>query len=112
VSYEKLLEVFWRNIDPTTADRQFCDQGTQYRPAIFYHSEAQKQLADESRRHIERVKTFLEPLATEIVAATAFYPAEEYHQDFYKRNPIKYKFYKFNCGRARRLEILWGKQTG
>lgn len=112
VSYEKLLEVFWRNIDPTTADRQFCDQGTQYRPAIFYHNERQKQLAEESQREIERVKTFREPLATEIVAATTFYQAEEYHQDFYKHNPIKYKFYKFNCGRARRLEALWGKQAG
>lgn len=112
VSYERLLEVFWRNVDPTTRDRQFCDRGNQYRPAIFYRDEAQKQLAEASRQRIEREKSFREPLAVEIVAASTFYPAEDYHQDFFKRNPIRYKFYKFNCGRAQRLEELWGKQAG
>ncbi len=109
VSYEKLLQVFWRNIDPTTPDRQFCDTGHQYRSAIFYHDETQHRLAEESKRAVEQTKTFTEPIVTEIVQALEFYPAEDYHQDFYKKNPIRYKFYKFNCGRAQRLAQLWGK---
>lgn len=112
VSYEQLLEVFWRNVDPTTADRQFCDRGNQYRPAIFYHTDTQHTLAQESKQRIDREKTFPDPLRMEITAASAFYQAEEYHQDFYKRNPIRYKFYKFNCGRTQRLEELWGKKAG
>ncbi len=107
-SYEELLVVFWRNIDPTTPDRQFCDKGDQYRPAIFYHDAEQKKLAEESKRALEGEKPFDEPLVTEIAAATTFYPAEGYHQDFYRKNPIRYKFYKFSCGRAQRLEELWG----
>ncbi len=107
-SYEELLVVFWRNIDPTTPDRQFCDKGNQYRPAIFYHDEQQKKLPAESKRALEREKPFAEPIMTEIAAATTFYPAEGYHQDFYQKNPIRYKFYKFSCGRAQRLEELWG----
>lgn len=109
VSYEKLLQVFWRNIDPTTPDRQFCDTGHQYRSAIFYHDETQHRLAEESKRAVEQTKTFTEPIVTEIVQALEFYPAEDYHQDFYKKNPIRYKFYKFSCGRAQRLAQLWGK---
>lgn len=112
VTYGKLLEIFWANVDPTTPDRQFCDRGTQYRPAIFYQGEQQKKAADEVRQRIEQTKPFPEALAVQTVAATPFYPAEEYHQDFYKKNPIRYKFYKFNCGRAQRLEDLWGKKTG
>ena len=108
VSYGKLLEVFWRNIDPTTPDRQFCDQGSQYRSAIFYHNEEQKRLAEESKKKVEATKPFKEPVVTQIVSASTFYAAEDYHQDFYKKNPIRYKFYKHNCGRAQRLAQLWG----
>ena len=112
VSYEHLLDVFWHNVDPTTADRQFCDKGPQYRPAIFYRGDLQKNLAEESRDRIDGSKTFQGALRVEIVPASTFYAAEEYHQDFYKRNPIRYKFYKFNCGRAQRLEALWGPKAG
>ncbi len=112
VSYGRLLEVFWRNVDPTTPDRQFCDRGHQYRTAVFYHDEEQRRLVEESQWNIEQTKRFEEPIVTEIVAASTFYPAEEYHQDFYKKNPIRYKFYKFNCGRTQRLEDLWGTTTG
>ncbi len=107
VSYEKLLEVFWHNIDPTTPARQFCDRGTQYRSAIFYHDETQKRLAEESKKALDRSKPFKEPIVTEISPASQFYPAEEYHQNFYQKNPVRYKFYKFNCGRAQRLAEVW-----
>jgi peptide-methionine (S)-S-oxide reductase len=109
VSYERLLEVFWRNIDPTTPDRQFCDKGQQYRSAIFYHNDTQKRLAEESKKKLERSKPFKEPIVTEITPAGEFYSAEDYHQDFYQKNPFRYKFYKYNCGRAQRLRELWGK---
>ncbi|HJU04225.1 MAG TPA: peptide-methionine (S)-S-oxide reductase MsrA [Nitrospiraceae bacterium] len=109
VGYAQILDVFWHNIDPTTPDRQFCDQGNQYRSAIFYHDETQKRLAEESKQHLEQSKPFKEALATEIVPVSEFYPAEEYHQNFYQKNPFRYKFYKFNCGRAQRLQELWGK---
>ena len=108
VSYEKLLEVYWHNIDPLVRDRQFCDVGEQYRSAIFYHDEEQKRLAEASKEELEKSGRFKEPIATQIVAATAFYPAEEYHQDYYKKNPIRYKFYRYNCGRDQRLMELWG----
>jgi peptide-methionine (S)-S-oxide reductase len=108
VSYQKLLDVFWHNIDPTTPDRQFCDKGSQYRAAIFYHNETQKRLAEESKQRMERTKPFKETIVTQIVPASTFYAAEDYHQDYYKRNPIRYKFYKYNCGRTQRLEELWG----
>jgi peptide-methionine (S)-S-oxide reductase len=110
VSYTTLLSAFWRNIDPTTPDRQFCDVGDQYRPAIFYHDETQKRLAEESKRAVDQAKPFNEPLMTQIVPASDFYPAEDYHQNFYQKNPVRYKFYKWNCGRAQRLEQLWGKK--
>jgi peptide-methionine (S)-S-oxide reductase len=106
VSYEKLLEVFWRNIDPLVRDRQFCDVGTQYRSGIFYHDELQKRLAEASKAEVQ--KRFKQPIITEIVPASKFYPAEEYHQDYYKKNPIRYKFYRTGCGRDRRLAELWG----
>jgi len=108
ISYTELLKVFWRNIDPTVKDRQFCDVGHQYRTAIFYHSEEQRRLAEESKTALEKTKPFPEPLVTEITAASDFYPAEDYHQDYYKKNPIRYKFYRYNCGRDQRLEQLWG----
>jgi peptide-methionine (S)-S-oxide reductase len=109
VSYQQLLAAFWRNVDPITPNAQFCDHGSQYRSAVFYGTEDEKRLAEESRRAIEGSNRFSQPIVTQISKATTFYPAEEYHQDFYKRNPIRYKFYKFNCGRAQRLEALWGK---
>jgi len=108
VTYNQLLEAFWRNVDPITANAQFCDHGTQYRAAIFYQNDQEKQFAEESKQAIEQAKHFKEPITTQIVMASKFYTAEEYHQDFYKKNPIRYKFYKYNCGRAQRLEELWG----
>jgi peptide-methionine (S)-S-oxide reductase len=107
VTYEKLLEVFWRNHDPLTKNRQFCDSGNQYRPGIFYHSKDQRKLAEASK--VEAQKRFRQPIQTEITQATTFYPAEDYHQDYYLKNPVRYKFYRFNCGRDQRLEELWGK---
>jgi len=109
VSYEHLLEIFWRNVDPTTPNAQFCDHGNQYRTAIFYHDEVQQQLIEVSKKKIEISKNFPESIVTEVAPASAFYPAEEYHQDFYSKNPVRYKYYKWNCGRAKRLEQLWGK---
>jgi peptide-methionine (S)-S-oxide reductase len=109
VSYEKLLEVFWRNIDPTVKDRQFCDVGSQYRTAIFYHTEEQRRLAEASKAAVEKSKPFKEPIVTPIAAAGDFWPAEEYHQDFYKKNPARYKYYRTGCGRDARLMQLWGK---
>ena len=109
VSYEKLLDVFWVNHDPTYADRQFCDHGSQYRPGIFWHDEAQKRLADASRAKYDKLKTFRQPIVTPIVKASQFWPAEDYHQDYYKKNPARYKFYVTGCGRYSRLDDLWGK---
>ena len=106
LTYENLLDVFWRNIDPLTPNRQFCDIGSQYRSAIFYHDENQKRLAEESKKALS--KRFKEPIVTEIVAYTEFYPAEDYHQDYYTKNPLRYKYYRYNCGRDQRLEALWG----
>lgn len=106
VSYEKLLDTFWHNVDPLVKDRQFCDAGHQYRGAIFYRDETQKRLAEASRAEVQ--KRFKQPVQTEIVAATQFYPAEEYHQDYYKKNPLRYKLYRSGCGRDRRLTELWG----
>ena len=109
ISYPELLKVFWRNIDPTIKDRQFCDAGTPYRSAIFYHTDEQKIQAEESKSALEKSKPFPEPIVTEIVAASDFYPAEDYHQDYYRKNPIRYKFYRYNCGRDQRLQQLWGE---
>ena len=106
ITYEKLLEVFWHNVDPLTPNRQFCDVGSQYRTAIFYHDETQKRLAEESKKALS--KRFKEPIVTEIVAASVFYPAEDYHQDYYIKNPLRYKYYRYSCGRDQRLEALWG----
>jgi peptide-methionine (S)-S-oxide reductase len=110
VSYRKLLDVFWRNIDPTAEDRQFCDRGSQYRSAIFYHDEAQRAAAEQSRAELERTMSFSDPIVTEIVALDEFYPAEDYHQDYYVKNPLRYKYYRYACGRDKRLQELWGKQ--
>src|SRR5262247_694270 len=111
VSYQKLLEAFWHNVDPVTPNAQFCDHGSQYRSAIFFQTEEEKRASDTSKQAIEQSKRFTEPIVTQIVMASQFYPAEEYHQDFYKKNPVRYKFYKYNCGRAQRLEALWGKPS-
>jgi peptide-methionine (S)-S-oxide reductase len=109
VSYRKLLDTFWRNVDPITPNAQFCDHGSQYRSAIFFQTDEEKREVEASKQAIEQSKRFKEPIVTQIVMVSQFYPAEEYHQDFYKKNPIRYKFYKYNCGRAQRLEELWGK---
>ena len=108
VSYQKLLDAFWHNVDPLTPNAQFCDHGSQYRSAIFFQTDEEKRASETSKQAIEQSKRFTEPIVTQIVRASQFYPAEEYHQDFYKKNPIRYKFYKYNCGRAQRLEALWG----
>jgi peptide-methionine (S)-S-oxide reductase len=108
VSYATLLEVFWRNIDPVAVDRQFCDVGDQYRSAIFTIGDEQHRLAQESKKMWQDSGEFDRPIATEIVPASEFYPAEEYHQDYYKKNPIRYKFYRSRCGRDQRLEAVWG----
>jgi peptide-methionine (S)-S-oxide reductase len=110
VSYEQLLEVFWRNVDPLDAGGQFCDRGDQYRTAIFVHDEEQRQLAEASKEALEGSGRFEQPIVTEIVAAGPFYPAEDYHQDYYEKNPLQYKFYRWNCGRDQRLAEVWGEQ--
>jgi peptide-methionine (S)-S-oxide reductase len=112
ISYEKLLAVYWHNIDPTVKDRQFCDYGHQYRSAIFYHTEEQRRLAIRSREALEKNKPFREQVVTEITRAAEFYTAEEYHQHYYRKNPIRYKFYRTSCGRDRRLRELWGNEAG
>jgi len=109
VTYSKLLEYFWRTIDPTTKDRQFCDSGNPYRTAIFVHDEQQRALAEASKKALSGNKPFREPIVTEIVNATTFYPAEEYHQDFYITNVRRYWSYRAGCGRYRRLRELWGQ---
>ena len=110
VDFAKLLDIFWRNIDPFAKDAQFCDQGSQYRSAIFYHDAEQKRLAEESKAAVER--KFGKKVETEIVAAVQFWPAEDYHQDYYQKNPLRYKFYRAGCGRDARLRELWGDKTG
>lgn len=109
VSYQQLLEAFWRNVDPLTPNAQFCDHGSQYRSAVFYATDEEKRLAEASKAAIEQTKQFPAPIVTELVPASTFYQAEDYHQDYYKKNPFRYKYYKYNCGRAKRLEALWGK---
>jgi peptide-methionine (S)-S-oxide reductase len=104
IGYAQLLDAFWHNIDPTDNTGQFCDKGPQYRSAIFYHDEAQKRLAEESKQALE--KRFR--VATDILPASEFYSAEEYHQHYYKKNPVRYRFYRFNCGRDQRLAEVWG----
>lgn len=109
VRYEDLLKVFWRNIDPTARNQQFCDRGSQYRSGIFYHDDAQKERALQSKTTLEKEKPFEGPIETEVTKATQFYPAEEYHQDYHLKNPLRYKVYRFGCGRDQRLAQLWGK---
>ncbi|MEO6326249.1 MAG: peptide-methionine (S)-S-oxide reductase MsrA [Thermoanaerobaculia bacterium] len=112
VTYAELLKVYWRNVDPLTPFGQFCDHGTQYRTGIFAHDEIQRRVAEQSKKELEDSKRFQHAIVTEIVPATAFYPAEDYHQDYYKKNPVRYKLYRFGCGRDARLKELWGAEAG
>lgn len=109
-TYEQLLDIFWKNIDPTAKDRQFADAGTQYRTAIFYHDEEQKRLANASKEKLEKSGKFDKLIVTEIVPALAFYPAEEYHQEYYKKCPIPYEMYKVGSGREGYLKETWGEK--
>ncbi len=110
ISFDELLAIFWHSIDPTVSDRQFCDVGSQYRGAIFYHDDAQRDASQRSQAELEESTDFPQPIVTEITAATTFYPAEAYHQDYSKKNPIRYAYYRKGCGRDRRLAELWGEK--
>ena len=112
VRYEQLLEVFWRNIDPTVKDKQFCDEGSQYRTAIFVHDDAQLKAAEASKAALDRTKPFKDPIVTPIQLAGEFWAAEDYHQDYYIKNPVRYSYYRTGCGRDARLKQLWGAAAG
>lgn len=107
ISYAQLLDAFWRNIDPTQANGQFCDHGSQYRSEIFYHDAAQRKLAEASKAALLKNKPFAGDVHTLVTAAGRFYPAEEYHQDYYRKNPVRYSYYKTGCGREARLKEVW-----
>lgn len=109
ITYAELLEVFWRNVDPTTVDSQFADHGTQYRTAIFYHGAEQKRLAEASKDALAKSGKFKKPIVTEIVSAATFYEAEAYHQEYHKKNPLRYKAYRYGSGRETFLDKVWGK---
>lgn len=109
VSYQILLDTFWVNVDPTTDDRQFCDSGRQYRPGIFWHDAEQKSAAEKSRDAINSSGRFAEPVKVEVTEASTFYAAEDYHQNYYRENPARYKYYRWACGRDARLDELWGE---
>ncbi|HHH44531.1 MAG TPA: peptide-methionine (S)-S-oxide reductase [Gammaproteobacteria bacterium] len=109
ISYAQILDFFWRHVDPTRDDGQFCDRGLQYRPVIFYQGKVQYREALASERRAAAAKPFPAPLKVELTAATRFYPAEEYHQDYYRKKPLRYKFYRYRCGRDARVEALWGE---
>ncbi|MEO6423163.1 MAG: peptide-methionine (S)-S-oxide reductase MsrA [Candidatus Nitrotoga sp.] len=109
-NFAKLLAAYWPTIDPLTPNRQFCDRGAQYRSAIFYHNADQRQQAEASKAGLESSGRFTQPIVTELLPATTFYPAEEYHQDFHNKNPIRYKYYRYSCGRDARLKEVWGKK--
>jgi peptide-methionine (S)-S-oxide reductase len=112
IGYEKLLDIFWHNVDPTVMNRQFCDIGNQYRTAIFYHTGEQRRLAEHSKMALEKIKPFKETIVTEIAPASEFYAAEEYHQHYYRKNPLRYRYYRTGCGRDQRLRELWGNLAG
>jgi peptide-methionine (S)-S-oxide reductase len=109
VTYAQLLEVFWRNVDPTDGGGQFCDRGSQYRTGIFVHGDEQRRLAEQSKKDLEASGKLKKRIVTEIAPAGVFYAAEGYHQDYYTKNPVRYKFYRYNCGRDERLKDLWGE---
>jgi peptide-methionine (S)-S-oxide reductase len=111
VSYRTLVDRFWATIDPTVKDQQFCDIGSQYRSGIFFHDDEQRRDAEASKAAVEKSKPFKQPIVTEITMATTFYPAEEYHQDYYLKNPIRYRYYRSGCGRDARLKQLWGDKA-
>jgi len=110
ITYEKLLDTFWRQIDPTDAGGQFADRGKQYQTAIFYHDEEQKRLAEESKERLEKMKKFIGPIVTDVLPAPKFYPAEDYHQDFYEKNPVHYKRYRVGSGRENYLCRIWREE--
>jgi len=110
ISYSELLKVYWKNIDPVAVNRQFCDSGNQYRSGIYFLNKSQQAAARKSLQQLEKNKPFKGTIATEILPASTFYPAEDYHQDYYQKNPLRYKFYRYSCGRDQRLEDIWGKQ--
>jgi len=110
ITYPDLLNVFWKNIDPTAKDYQFCDHGSQYRSGIFYHGDEQQRFAQQSKAALVELKPFDGAVVTEVTEASTFYAAEDYHQDYYKKSPIRYKYYRYSCGRDKRLEELWGEQ--
>jgi len=112
ISYAQLLNIFWRQIDPTDNDGQFCDRGPQYRPAIFYFNDSQKYLAEKSKKDLNNTQRFIKPIVTAIIPATTFYAAEDYHQDYYKKNPLRYKYYRYHCGRDQFLDGIWDKNAG
>lgn len=111
ISYQQLLDVFWRQINPTTPDQQFVDIGSQYRSEIFYHNDKQKRLATHSKAQLEKSKRFFKPIVTDVTAASDFYPAEDYHQDYYKKSPSRYKYYRSRSGRDQFLDKIWGKEN-
>ena len=109
ISYSELLKVYWKNIDPVAVNRQFCDSGNQYRSGIYFLNKSQQAAARKSLQQLEKNKPFKGTIATEILPASTFYPAEDYHQDYYQKNPLRYKYYRYSCGRDQRLEEIWGK---
>jgi peptide-methionine (S)-S-oxide reductase len=112
IAYEQLLDVFWKNVDPVAVDRQFCDVGRQYRSGIYFRDDAERIAAAASKAKLAESGRFTgQEIATEIVAATTFYPAEEYHQDYYVKNPLRYKYYRWGCGRDQRLDEIWGPRS-
>ena len=111
ITYKELLDVFWRHVDPTDAGGQFVDRGSQYRPAIFYHDEEQKRIAEESKAELDKSGRFSKPIATEIVPLSEFYTAEEYHQDYYDKNPVRYKLYRYGSGRDQFINSTWGSNV-
>lgn len=111
VSYEKLLDIFWRSVDPTDAGGQFCDRGRSYETAIFANSPAQERLAQASKRKLKKSGVLKKPIVTPVETAGAFYPAEGYHQDYYKKSPLRYKFYRYGCGRDARIREVWGEDA-
>jgi len=112
VSYSQLLDVYWRNVDPVAVNRQFCDVGDHYRSVIFALDDEQMRLAQASKRALQQSGRFNRPIATEVIQASRFYAAEDYHQDYYRKNPVRYKFYRYNCGRDQRLRDIWGPPAG
>ena len=112
VSYEQLVEVFWVNIDPTDAGGQFCDRGDQYRSELYYSDDEQQRVAEASLARLQSERPFKEPIVTKLTQAETFYPAEHYHQDYYQKNPLRYRYYRYACGRDNRLEALWGDRAG